>query len=348
MTEDRLKALKDLPVPPPRDAARKAALAAAMAAFDAPAAEPAEKSSDTTQGSDGKVRLLSTSHDGVRRKRMSITRFQYGMAASIAALAIAAPASFYVIKRSSDRMFSGVAANYSSRIGGGGEGLSNGRIAEQAPAKPVAKPQEVGRRLDNESVADKLGKAERAETRFAAVPVSPPAPPAALAMPQEAYRSGLGGEAKKDTGAAGTTRPFGQLMGGVAPGANVVSGDAKLRADRRMVDLALPRPDPAPVQVQEEHRDQFDAKPDNPVKQVAQEPVSTFSLDVDTASYSFVRRALNSGRLPHKDAVRVEEMINYFPYDYARPESADAPFQPQVSVVPAPWNSAQQLVHIGI
>ncbi len=98
----------------------------------------------------------------------------------------------------------------------------------------------------------------------------------------------------------------------------------------------------------QENRDQFEAAADNAVKQVAAEPVSTFSIDVDTASYAFTRRALNSGHLPPKDAVRIEEMINYFPYDYPRPESAEVPFRSTVTVVPAPWNPANKLLHIGI
>ena len=98
----------------------------------------------------------------------------------------------------------------------------------------------------------------------------------------------------------------------------------------------------------QEFRDKFEAKEINPVKQVASEPVSTFSIDVDTASYAFVRRALNAGRLPPQDAVRVEEMINYFPYAYPRPETAETPFQPTVTVVPSPWNAGNQLVHVAI
>jgi Ca-activated chloride channel family protein len=97
-----------------------------------------------------------------------------------------------------------------------------------------------------------------------------------------------------------------------------------------------------------ENRDKFEAPEPNPVKQVAAEPVSTFSIDVDTASYAFARRAISDGHLPPKDAVRVEEMVNYFPYDYPRPEAADAPFQPSVTVMPAPWKPANKLVHIGI
>lgn len=100
--------------------------------------------------------------------------------------------------------------------------------------------------------------------------------------------------------------------------------------------------------VVEQGRDKFESTPSNPVKSVTQEPVSTFSIDVDTASYSFVRRSLNRGRLPQKDAVRVEEMINYFPYNYPRPETADVPFRPTVTVLPSPWNADNRLVHIAI
>jgi Ca-activated chloride channel homolog len=100
--------------------------------------------------------------------------------------------------------------------------------------------------------------------------------------------------------------------------------------------------------VLEESHDKFDAKDINPVKQVAAEPVSTFSIDVDSASYSFVRRALNAGHLPPKDAVRVEEMINYFPYAYPAPDSAETPFKPAVTVMPSPWNPKNKLVHVAI
>ncbi|WP_170559506.1 vWA domain-containing protein [Ruegeria atlantica] len=85
----------------------------------------------------------------------------------------------------------------------------------------------------------------------------------------------------------------------------------------------------------------------NPLKVTNEEPVSTFSIDVDTASYSIVRSSLMRGQLPPKDAVRVEEMVNYFPYSYPAPEG-DAPFRPTITVTPTPWNEGTQLVHIGI
>jgi Ca-activated chloride channel family protein len=127
---------------------------------------------------------------------------------------------------------------------------------------------------------------------------------------------------------------------GAAPPARVGRLDPK--------EVSLTRPEPVPPQQVEQGGDRFDATPPNPVKSVQQEPVSTFSIDVDTASYSFVRRALNRGRLPQKDAVRIEEMINYFPYSYAAPETADVPFQPRVTVMPSPWNADNRLVHIAI
>lgn len=76
-------------------------------------------------------------------------------------------------------------------------------------------------------------------------------------------------------------------------------------------------------------------------------PLSTFSIDVDAASYSNVRRYLNNGQLPPADAVRIEEMVNYFSYDYPQPKSND-PFSITTEIAPAPWNEKHQLVHIGI
>ena len=91
----------------------------------------------------------------------------------------------------------------------------------------------------------------------------------------------------------------------------------------------------------------FSNAPANPVIVTAEEPVSTFSIDVDTASYAMVRQSLNAGFLPDPAAVRVEEMVNYFPYAYAAPEEGQA-FRSSVTVMPTPWNPGTRLVHIGI
>jgi Ca-activated chloride channel homolog len=90
----------------------------------------------------------------------------------------------------------------------------------------------------------------------------------------------------------------------------------------------------------------------NPVKRVDDEPVSTFSIDVDTASYSFVRRQLNQmgtrQQLPPMDSVRVEEMINYFDYAWPAPTSRNEPLRPTVTVSDSPWGKGKKLVHVGI
>jgi len=94
--------------------------------------------------------------------------------------------------------------------------------------------------------------------------------------------------------------------------------------------------------------DTFASFEEQRLKIAAEEPVSTFSLDVDTASYAYVRRMLEDGYVPERDAVRIEELINYFPYDYPEAESAEIPFQPDVKVFPTPWNAETQLLQIGI
>jgi Ca-activated chloride channel family protein len=86
----------------------------------------------------------------------------------------------------------------------------------------------------------------------------------------------------------------------------------------------------------------------NPVRRVADEPVSTFSIDVDTASYANVRRFIDEGRAPPADAVRVEELINYFDYGYERPTSASQPFAITTAVTASPWGAGRQIVHIGL
>ena len=85
----------------------------------------------------------------------------------------------------------------------------------------------------------------------------------------------------------------------------------------------------------------------NPLKITTEDPVSTFSIDVDTASYAILRSSLNNGRLPSPEQVRIEEMVNYFPYDYTAPQG-DQPFSTQATVINTPWNPETQLVHIAL
>jgi len=95
-------------------------------------------------------------------------------------------------------------------------------------------------------------------------------------------------------------------------------------------------------------RDRFTATAENAFKLAREEPVSTFSIDVDTASYAFVRASLAGNVLPQPAAVRTEELVNYFPYDYAAPDNAERPFTSHVAVFPSPWTAGRKLVRIGI
>ena len=91
----------------------------------------------------------------------------------------------------------------------------------------------------------------------------------------------------------------------------------------------------------------YDRVVDNPFLRAIQNPLSTFSIDVDTAAYANLRRFLSSGALPPKDSVRIEEMVNYFAYSYSPPKNSD-PFSAQVEIASAPWKPEHRLVKIGL
>ena len=91
----------------------------------------------------------------------------------------------------------------------------------------------------------------------------------------------------------------------------------------------------------------YDRIDENPFRRVAVDPLSTFSIDVDTASYANVRRYLNAGTLPPPDAVRIEELINYFRFDYAQP-AKDVPFAVTTELAVCPWNTKHRLALVGL
>ena len=97
--------------------------------------------------------------------------------------------------------------------------------------------------------------------------------------------------------------------------------------------------------INRENYEQFET---NPVRLVSEQPVSTFSIDVDTGSYSNMRRILNAGQLPPQDAVRVEELINYFSYQYPVPDASDTPFTVNTEISQTPWNPETLLFRIGL
>ncbi|TIR34048.1 MAG: DUF3520 domain-containing protein [Mesorhizobium sp.] len=199
------------------------------------------------------------------------------------------------------------------------------KITETLADKPVARKK-----------AD--GDAESRDAAEALAPASPPKPESAAA----------GGLTRQGALTSNAPPPapsgvFAQDGGASAPAVKGMAGttaESKLMVQPPMPADEMPLP--------EQNRDRVEDFKSNPVRAALEDPVSTFSIDVDTASYSFVRRSLREGIVPRADTVRVEEMINYFPYDWKGPDSALTPFNSTVSVLPTPWNEHTRLMHVAI
>jgi Ca-activated chloride channel family protein len=130
----------------------------------------------------------------------------------------------------------------------------------------------------------------------------------------------------------------------VAPTLLVKRAESSDSLAATVVPSFLPQPDVIAPAPDRENYANFD---DNPIQLTSLAPVSTFSIDVDTGSYSNVRRFLHQGNLPPTDAVRTEELINYFPYDYAT-AATDSPFQIDTEIAPSPWHEGRHLLRIGL
>lgn len=119
-------------------------------------------------------------------------------------------------------------------------------------------------------------------------------------------------------------------------------------ADSTALYHPMPTPYSSPYSPVQQDRENYNHFENQSIQSVLDNPISTFSIDVDTGSYANVRRMLNQGQMPRQDAVRVEEMINYFSYDYATPKDINQPFLANTELAPSPWNSEAHLLHIGI
>jgi secreted protein with Ig-like and vWFA domain len=183
--------------------------------------------------------------------------------------------------------------------------------APRSPAVAADAPI-VARELE-ESVSDEIKVSEAASGRRGAVYGGGVG--VGNATPRQAFSlsDGLQGELRRDKSAAGPGR------------------------DDRITGVPLER----------EGREQYGRFQEHRFLNVADRPLSTFSIDVDTASYTVVRRFLTAGQLPPPDAVRIEEFVNYFRYSYPRP-AGDEPFAVALEAADCPWHSGHRLVRIGI
>ncbi|MGP1281876.1 MAG: vWA domain-containing protein [Parasphingopyxis sp.] len=121
----------------------------------------------------------------------------------------------------------------------------------------------------------------------------------------------------------------------------VVTGTMRQGASRAAPPMPYPRPQP-------QNRERYDGEAVAAIMAVADEPVSTFAVDVDTGSYANVRRFLNQGQVPPQAAVRTEEMVNYFRYDYEQPRDRTRPFSITTDMATTPWNENTRLLRIGL
>ena len=362
MTERDLENLKHLAVPPARTEARRAATDAALAAFDT-AADDNSKFENASQGNVASVRPIRTMNR-TRSFLMGLTsRQNMAIAASLFAVVIAAPIAFktYQTERTPSLPMQPAKPETVAVAPPqpGEERLLKGKAAAAPTLMPTVKLDSkdlsgktqteaqpstlgVGGEYDvGGSAANTTSLALSGATGSGAALPAPAPPPMYLPAPSPAV-SGVPGYAIGYDGG----RPAQDALANLpAPQMQFGSVSDATRSYLAAGDERLEAPSARPG---EEGHDIFNAPEVNPVKQVATEPVSTFSIDVDTASYSFMRRALNAGHLPPKESVRVEELINYFPYAYPAPETADTPFKPTVTVMPSPWKPTNKLVHIAI
>jgi Ca-activated chloride channel family protein len=121
-----------------------------------------------------------------------------------------------------------------------------------------------------------------------------------------------------------------------------------LKVQSQLASSLFISPDNSSPYYQDTDRENYASIEQSAVKQVSSDPVSTFSIDVDTGSYTNIRRMLNQGYLPPVDAVRVEEMINYFDYAYDVPESQSEPFSIKTEVAQSPWSSDHVLLQVAL
>ena len=346
MTERDLKTLKNHPVPAPSQKAKVAAIDAALAAFDSGGRAGDENISNKAQGAGASARPTHMIPPKPRSFMMRLQSSHYAIAASLAAAFIAVPAGVYVYNQQRPAKTSGVGGlmGMFSPDTGNAPVVRGDEAATKRVASELAKKREE---QDRRVVASKPRSDEEAfaDRKIAAVPAAKPDVVANQPTPAGAFPPPAASRVAVVPQPKGGGRQMTLGLSGGAPMAPGYAGSKfQHKGNARIVGSLdqMVRPDPY------EGRDRFEHVSENPVKQVATDPVSTFSIDVDTASYGFVRKSLNAGRLPPADAVRVEEMINYFNYDYARPESAERPFQPTVTVLPSLWNPGNQLVHVAI
>ena len=368
---DGFKSLKDIKAPAPSEAARPRALAAGRMAFESAKTEKAKKSADSPQGVRRASRLSSiiTSLKGIRIMDM---RLPIGTAA-IALLLLPLGYQLYnsTAMSPADRPLIDTSATQAPVNAAPKTDDAELAAVDESATAPVTTETPTTTR-DRDASAPKLEETQQAQVEPAPADPRLQAPtdfsnmPAGEPVFNEPVAPSSGAPVAPpllpEPLAQGEAGALGREMAPPPPSPSVMGGVVSNQVQESMSTMSAPLADmaegdtyfkaaPAPSQMAvatQPSGDEFAAFEESPLKVVKDEPVSTFSIDVDTASYSYVRSMLDDGYVPEPDAVRLEELINYFPFDYAPAESAQQPFKPSMAVFPTPWNPKTQLLHIGI
>lgn len=333
--DNELNRLRGIAAPAPTQDAKARAFEAALRAYDQ------ENISALTQGSVGGLRLTERAQklwSEIMQKKLIAAPALAGLVA----LPIAGYATFHMLREQPPKF-------------GGDEKITETLADKPATLKPTTtEPKPVRTELEKDKKAD-ADVESRDATDALVAPASPPKSESTVAVGGAAQKESATGAPRQDAADAGKVNnappapaPTGEFALDGTVSAPSVSRAARMPAESK---LMAQQPAMAPadqLQPQEENRDRIEDFKTNPVHAALEDPVSTFSIDVDTASYSFVRRSLKEGFVPQADTVRVEEMINYFPYDWKGPDSATTPFNSTVSVMPTPWNTHTKLMHVAI
>ncbi|ALN81585.1 putative lipoprotein [Lysobacter antibioticus] len=207
---------------------------------------------------------------------------------------------------------------------------------------------------------DDAAAAADAAASAAAAPPAPPAPLAEAAKPirADARAKGAAGQSRGQVFAEAKAMPAGNAAAQSTSLDRVQVSGSRIGPAPRMLKrsvsaqmaapAALVPPPPPPMYQASADTEKYAEREDNPVHRTSEQPLSTFSIDVDTGSYANVRRMLSNGQRPPADAVRAEEFINYFDYGHAAPASLATPFRVSTELAPAPWSAQRQLLMIGI
>lgn len=307
--DDDLMKLRQQRIPEPDAKARAKALAAAMQAFDV------EKNQSAAKGSVAASSLTDRAWK-LWSEMMNKKMIAAPALAGLVALPIAGYATFALIQQS-PVLFDGKQTVDDTKTS------KQEVTVTKEPAKTTSSNTGVAPPKVLQEKADADEESRNVTNDYLAKP-----------GPQDALSAG---EAGKDGYVRLEAAPVEAL-----PGGQITARDRAFKTTQIVPPVVDPMPEA------KENTERVEAYKTNPVKAALENPVSTFSIDVDTASYSFVRRSLKEGMLPQADTVRVEEMVNYFPYDWKGPDSAETPFNSTVSVMPTPWNANTKLMHVAI